>query len=218
MSIFFSYHMAKSTSLSSDIDFIKEFEELRIKQRLLIDNLKRKSSAEHEKILIELNSKLDFLVKIFKEANESEQDTDHLDQKFKELSDKIEEIEKKAESRQKEILDKISKMALYTSKEIKKTEELKHQNLNNLQNSPTNLSNNTEQKPKDNSEEPPAPDFKVDPQKPLENTSSNHPELSPPSQASQLPSPTEEKQKSTLSDKDSKVLDKLDVGKKKKWF
>lgn len=36
--------MAKNDSLSSDINFIKEFEELKLKQKLLVESLKKKAS------------------------------------------------------------------------------------------------------------------------------------------------------------------------------
>ena len=62
--------MAREKTLSSDIDFIREFEELKIKQRLLIENLKKKGQSNQDKLFLEINSKLDFLVKIFKESNE----------------------------------------------------------------------------------------------------------------------------------------------------
>ena len=64
--------MAKNDSLSSDINFIKEFEELKLKQKLLVESLKKKGKSEYEMILTNIDSKLDFLVKIFKEAKEVE--------------------------------------------------------------------------------------------------------------------------------------------------
>jgi glucan-binding YG repeat protein len=189
---------------------------------LLIDNLKRKSSAEHEKILIELNSKLDFLVKIFKEANENEQETDHIDKKFEEIMTRLDELDKKSEQRHKEVLDKIAKMTVYSNKEIKKASELK-----STSREPTPLSNNTSTLESNTqlegtnttpTTEPPMPDFKVDPQKPIQNQQT----LSPPK--NENPDNTTNVSSSgvveakPLSEKDSKLLDKLDVGKKKKWF
>ncbi|MCA9496732.1 MAG: hypothetical protein KC589_07320 [Nanoarchaeota archaeon] len=64
--------MAKNDSLSSDINFIKEFEELKLKQKLLVESLKKKGKSEYEIILTNIDSKLDFLVKIFKEAKQEE--------------------------------------------------------------------------------------------------------------------------------------------------
>ena len=57
--------MVKKEALSSDLRFIKEVEELKIKQKLLIESLKRKNSDEQNKLFLEINSKLDFLVNIF---------------------------------------------------------------------------------------------------------------------------------------------------------
>ncbi len=66
--------MARKETLNSDVDFIREFEELKIKQRLLIENLKKKGQINQEKLFLEINSKLDFLVKIFQENNSSTED------------------------------------------------------------------------------------------------------------------------------------------------
>lgn len=68
--------MVKNDSLSSDLDLIKEVEELRLKQKLLVESLKQKQSGELQQALIEIHSKLDFLVKIFKEANSNSEDED----------------------------------------------------------------------------------------------------------------------------------------------
>lgn len=62
--------MVKSNSLNSDIEFIKEFEELKIKQKLLVESLSKKKHAFKDELLVNINSKLDFLVKIFQEAQE----------------------------------------------------------------------------------------------------------------------------------------------------
>lgn len=62
--------MGKNEGLNSDLDFIKEFEELKIKQKLLIESLKNKGETEQSRLFFDINSKLDFLVKIFNEANQ----------------------------------------------------------------------------------------------------------------------------------------------------
>jgi hypothetical protein len=61
--------MVKNDSLSSDIDLIKELESLRIKQKLLVESLSKKS-GEHENILLShIDAKLEFLVKIFQDTS-----------------------------------------------------------------------------------------------------------------------------------------------------
>jgi len=94
--------MAKSTTLSSDVDFIKEFEELKLKQKLLIDSLNKKNISQQNQLFLEINSKLDFLVKIFKEANDADnkEEEEKLSSHFKEISDKMDLM-------QKSILEKI---------------------------------------------------------------------------------------------------------------
>ena len=104
--------MVKKEALSSDLNFIKEVEELKIKQKLLIESLKRKNSDDQNKLFLEINSKLDFLVNIFNEANktdENEQKGDEQEQfapvleRIDELSDtinkKLEEMEAKLGSK-----------------------------------------------------------------------------------------------------------------------
>lgn len=66
--------MVKENVLSSDIDIVKEFEELKIKQRLLIQSLKNKTNSEENSLFLEINSKLDFLVKIFVETQTPSED------------------------------------------------------------------------------------------------------------------------------------------------
>lgn len=64
--------MAKKDSLGIDVNFIKEVEELKIKQKLLVQSLKQKSDSQQNKLFLEINSKLDFLVNIFAEAKHSD--------------------------------------------------------------------------------------------------------------------------------------------------
>ena len=88
--------MAKITSISSDLDFIKEFEELKLKQKLLIDSLNKKNGSQQNQLFLEINSKLDFLVKIFKDANDtdSKAEEEKLQIHFKEVLDKIDLVQK----------------------------------------------------------------------------------------------------------------------------
>ena len=83
-------------------DFIKEFEELKLKQKLLIDSLNKKNISQQNQLFLEINSKLDFLVKIFKEANDADnkEEEEKLSSHFKEISDKMDLM-------QKSILEKI---------------------------------------------------------------------------------------------------------------
>lgn len=100
--------MVKHTSLSSDLDLIKELEELRIKQKLLVESLGKKKLSKDDELLINLDAKIDFLVKIFQESSSPEESEDesgenshskimeklnsieeNLNQKFEELSEKL---------------------------------------------------------------------------------------------------------------------------------
>ena len=90
------------------MDFIKEFEELKLKQKLLIGSLNKKTRNETDRLLIEVNSKLDFLVKIFKEANSTENETEHLDEKFVEITEKLDSFNKVVLDKFKELDEKIS--------------------------------------------------------------------------------------------------------------
>jgi methyl-accepting chemotaxis protein len=89
--------MAKNESLSSDIELIKEIEELKLKQKLLIETLKKKNSTELTRLFSEVNSKLDFLVKIFKEANENSESEDEIATKLNEIDDKIDKVKSMVE-------------------------------------------------------------------------------------------------------------------------
>lgn len=96
--------MVKDSSLSSDIDLIKEFEELKLKQKILVESLNRKNKSKEKEFLIELNSKLDFLIKIFRDTSDTDfNEQEYLDQKFSELMIKIEDIEKNLNQRVTEI-------------------------------------------------------------------------------------------------------------------
>lgn len=104
--------MVKAESLGSDVDFIKEFEELKIKQRLLIESLKRKSQSEDGKLFLEINAKLDFLVKIFKEANSNDDKKDDInfEEKFNEVFDKFDSLSAKVDESLKTVEELQSKV------------------------------------------------------------------------------------------------------------
>ena len=86
----------KKEVLSSDIELIKELEQLRLKQQLLLSSLKGSSKQDkNSRLLDEINSKLDFLVSLFKEAKEQEGTE-------KKILEKIGKLEERVESTLKE--------------------------------------------------------------------------------------------------------------------
>lgn len=92
--------MTKNSGFSSDLDLIKEFEELRLKQKILIESLKRKEGSKDQDLLVELNSKIDFLVKIFKDSTDTDFDEkSYLDEHFKALNDRFERFNQLIENR-----------------------------------------------------------------------------------------------------------------------
>ncbi len=94
--------MVKNESLSDDLNFVREFEELKLKQKLLVDSLSRKNATHMNEFLVEINSKLDFLVKIFKDTQENdsiEEEHNYLDEKFNLILDKIDEKFKEVDSK-----------------------------------------------------------------------------------------------------------------------
>ena len=115
--------MAKNDSLSSDIDLIKELEGLRIKQKLLVESLSKKS-GEHENILLShIDAKLEFLVKIFQDtsapaptAGTPEKKVDEngeeiIEENFEsKLFERLESIENSMIARFDEMEEKISKL------------------------------------------------------------------------------------------------------------
>ncbi len=106
-----NYCMSNAKSLGSDIDFIKEFEELKIKQKLLVETLNKKHGALRDEHLININSKLDFLVTLFKDANNTTDVDPHkeLVDLLNSLAEKIDLVEKNFETKVKDLEEKISK-------------------------------------------------------------------------------------------------------------
>lgn len=138
--------MTKATSLSEDLNFVKEFEELRLKQKLLIDSLNKKNSSQMNTYLLDINSKLDFLVKIFKEANSSQDEselTTLITSKFVELTEKIEENNKSLEEKFENINEKLGIL----DNKVNKTEGLVEKDLEK-----NDVDKNL----------PPKPEFKID--------------------------------------------------------
>jgi len=143
--------MVKNDSLSGDLNLVKEFEELKLKQKLLIDSLSRKNKTEMNVFLVEINSKLDFLVKIFKETQkeekegENENPNEYMETKFKEMIEKIDSFQEDFKVKLEEINKKFSDI----EKPKKSLEEFK------LNVTPIEVENSK-------SELPPKPDFEVD--------------------------------------------------------
>ena len=198
--------MTKTTSLSADLNLIKELEELRLKQKLLIDSIKKKDSSKQDSILKEINSKLDFVVNLFKDANEDSEDSTH--QKVEEIEKKFTELQTNLESR----FDKLEELIKSNSSENKK---------NSSSNSDSN-STNSSQDTKD-SNLPPKPDFdaqSIDDQ----STNSSKKELDISNRIENIKSVGGNKSESTpplepLSKNDVKNVAKDDEKKsKKKWF
>lgn len=154
--------MAKSSGLSSDIDVIKEFEELKLKQKLLIESLKRNGETTQNKLFLEINSKLDFLVKIFMEANnptsdENAEEKIDYEAKFKEVLDKVASLGNNFNDR----LDKIeSKISSNSIPKIDLDKPVQNLSNNNSQNTPEDKSK-VESKGSTELNLPPAPDFET---------------------------------------------------------
>lgn len=92
--------MTKSPGLSSDIDFIKEFEELRLKQKILIESLNKNHKSKEKDLLFEISSKLDFIVKIFQDSDDTDfNEKEFLETHFKEVSSKLDKISSSFEER-----------------------------------------------------------------------------------------------------------------------
>lgn len=152
--------MTKKESLISDIDFVKEVEELKLKQKILIESLKKKNSNEQNKLFLEINSKLDFLVNIFKETNKIDnEEVQEETKQFEEIISKIDEVKKDFELKFNSIektLETMNKKSLTNNNQLK-----------NLNNNNQNISNNNqENNNKDNNQisnetqiEPPVPQF-----------------------------------------------------------
>lgn len=154
-------------SLSSDIDFIKEFEQLRLRQKLLINSINKNHEDEHNNLLNEIDKKLDFLVKIFQEVKENDQD-DHVEKKINGIQEKQEadqtalleklaSMEEAFNEKLEDISMKLSSSKVSNSISSTPVEENKdQQSKNSVENKVDQISSN----PK--GEMPPSPDFKVE--------------------------------------------------------
>jgi len=129
--------MVQKAGLINDIDFIKNFEELKLKQRLLIETLKNKGENKESILLHEVNSKLDFLVKLFKEAQGVDDEESH----FLQVNEKIDALSNKFEQSLLQIMNKLDEIS--ANKGIKKSiqETSQTTNRNSDSTSPNNLFN-----------------------------------------------------------------------------
>lgn len=84
-------------TLSADIDLVKEVEQLRIKQKLLISALEKEKSEEKNQQLADISSKIDFIVEIFKNASneDSQKEEDVQTTILEKLDDVLSTVEKR---------------------------------------------------------------------------------------------------------------------------
>lgn len=88
--------MVNSKSLGSDLDLVKEFEELKIKQRLLLENLKHQNREEKKDLFLkEIGANVDFLVTVFKETEKNDaEEPQVIEKSIRALSEQITELGK----------------------------------------------------------------------------------------------------------------------------
>ena len=125
--------MVKHESISSDINFIKEFEELKLKQKLLVESLKHKKKIKDEGALVDLNAKLDFLVKIFKEVQETEEEETKLDEAINKIIARIDEMDEKYNEKFKIIEKNLGSFEKEIKSEVR-TSELNKEILGDIKN------------------------------------------------------------------------------------
>ena len=79
-----------------------------LKQKILIESLNRTKHSKDKELLVELNSKLDFLVKLFKDSSEGDFDEeDYLKKHFQEVFDRLDKFDQKVEDRLQKVETKI---------------------------------------------------------------------------------------------------------------
>ena len=121
--------MVKIDSISNDLNLVKEFEELKLKQKLLIEALNSKSKTEMNQFLLDINAKLDFLVKIFKESqkvDEEETTEDEIKKSIDSVLEKFDLVDKKIDEKFDLMENKFEDL----NKKILKTEGIVERNLN----------------------------------------------------------------------------------------
>lgn len=96
--------MKNTEKLSNDINFVKEFEALKLKQSLLIESLKNKKKEEKiDQYVKEIHMKITQLLDVFLEAKKQEEEKN-------ESKDEAESKEKASEEKHSQVIDEISKM------------------------------------------------------------------------------------------------------------
>ncbi|MFW5704547.1 MAG: hypothetical protein ACOCXG_01770 [Nanoarchaeota archaeon] len=116
--------MEKSESMCSDLNLIKEVESLRLKQKLLVSTLKRESLLKKDEAFVELNAKLDMIIKIFKDASEGENKEEEgsaIEEKLNNIVEKlaiIDEISEKLDVLTKRVSELDSKPSSPSSSNI----------------------------------------------------------------------------------------------------
>lgn len=93
--------MVTKESLSSDLDLIKEFESLKLKQSLLLESLKRnKVRNDENELMKDIHSKMSQLLEVFLEVKDSgekedlKKDIDY-SSNFVQLTEKVDSLESK---------------------------------------------------------------------------------------------------------------------------
>jgi len=120
--------MVKYESISNDLNLVKEFEELKLKQKLLIEALNSKNKIEMNQFLLDVNAKLDFLVKIFKDSQKAEEE-DTTENEIKEnlnsILERFENLDKKIDEKFELMENKFEDL----NKKLLKTEGIVERNL-----------------------------------------------------------------------------------------
>jgi len=151
--------MVKNTSLSSDLDLIKELEGLRIKQKLLVESFSKNKTNFANDNLANINGKLDFLVKIFQEANspsetESLESTNIKVDTHLEILDKLSSLEENFNSKFEDLSTKLD----YLSNNLN-TPSILPSEKNKKVSSEEIKTNNPNSSSEDSNLLPPIPDF-----------------------------------------------------------
>ena len=105
--------MSKVSSSKNEESLDKQLERVKLKQKLLIDSIKSKVNKEQNESLIELNSKIDFLVKVFSQIKSQEEDSKKEFTIFsKEVRNHLEEVSQNLEINIKSLKKEIKKELL----------------------------------------------------------------------------------------------------------
>ena len=140
--------MSKVSNSKNEESLDKQLERVKLKQKLLIDSIKSKVSKEQQESLVELNSKIDFLVKVFSQIKSHEEESKKEFMIFtEEIKNHLEEISQNLEISMKSMKKEIKKELL---EELSQKEEP-----NRVVSQKYDLETNQ-------NEMPPLPDFNID--------------------------------------------------------